>query len=226
MPDGRLMLAAVIAAICTSSTAQPTAGTAALPCPGGAVVVAGAQAQDHTDICAGAAAALAFLAQQGVVATDPVSFEVTSRLPPEAGPTAAGCYIEQRRRVYVVPYAAFLKHRTWFGVAIDRSLYRALAAHEAAHAVAACHFRVQTPSIQAKEYIAYAAMWSTMPPALRGKALRATRTVGLDSLDRFTPLLYMFDPMRFGAEAYLHFSTVPNQALLVQDILAGRALAD
>ena len=56
--------------------------------------------------------------------------------------------------------------------------------------------------------------------------MRATQTVGFDSPDRFTPMLYMFDPMRFGAEAYRHYSSVQDRAALVRAILDGKALAD
>ena len=34
----------------------------------------------------------------------------------EAGPTAAGCFIEARKRIYLVPFRTFLKHKTWFGI--------------------------------------------------------------------------------------------------------------
>jgi hypothetical protein len=166
------------------------------------------------------------LASHGVAPTEPVAIEVTPSIPKEAGPTAAGCFIEQRRKVFLVPYSKFRKSKTWFNVAIDRELYRALAAHEAAHAVGACHFKVPNPTIQAKEYLAYVAMFSAMPAELRRKALDATKTQGFESLDRFTSLLYSFDPMRFGAEAYRHFSKVPDQTALVRDILAGRVLLD
>ncbi len=203
--------------------------TAASPqvCPGETAMVTGAEAaSDLADICAGVQSALGFLAVHGLRPTEPVAIEVTARMPEEAGPTAAGCYIEQKRRVYLVPYAVFRRNKTWFGVTITREIYRTLAAHEAAHAVAACHFRVPRPTIQAKEYIAYVAMFSSMSAELRAQALRATPTEGFDSLDRFTPLLYMFDPMRFGAEAYRHFSGAAAPTALLQDILAGRALTD
>lgn len=65
-----------------------------------------------------------------------------------------------------------------------------------------------------------------MPPALRSSALRATHTEGFDSLECFTPLLYMFDPMRFGAEAYRHFTASPDQAAVMREVLDGRALRD
>jgi hypothetical protein len=69
-------------------------------------------------------------------------------------------------------------------------------------------------------------MFSVMSSELRAQALRLVRTEGFSSLDRLTPLLYSFDPMRFGAEAYRHFSAASDQTALIQNILAGRVLLD
>lgn len=211
-----------------AQAAQPVSADAPAPrvCPAGGVVVAGADQQDFVDVCRGAAAALAFFSAHGGQLTDTISIEVTPRLPPGAGPSAVGCYIEQRRKAYILPYVSFKKSKTWFGVPITRAMYRALAGHEAAHAIAACLFRVPHPTIQAKEYLAYVAMWSGMDPLLRQQALRAMQTEGFSSLDRFTALLFMFDPMRFGAEAYRHFTAAPEPTALIHAILSGAALTD
>jgi hypothetical protein len=96
----------------------------------------------------------------------------------------------------------------------------------AAYSVAECNFRIPNPSIQAKEYLAYVATFSTMPASLRARALNATRTEGFASMDRFTLALCLFEPMRFGAEAYLHFAKADDRSGIIQSVLAGRALAD
>ncbi len=210
----------------SANPARATPGPAPEACADTKAIVAEADGADFADICAGAAAALRFLESFGVRATEPVSVIVTHSLPAESGPTAAGCYIEKRRQVYLLPYDAFRRHKTWFGVPISRSVYRALAAHEAAHAVAACNFQIPNPTIQAKEYLAYVTTFATMAPPLRSRALGALRPSGFSSLDRFTPVLYMFNPMRFGAEAYQHFSSATDQQGLVLAILAGQALTD
>jgi len=67
-------------------------------------------------------------------------------------------------------------------------------------------------------------MFSVMPTKLRTAALRNVRTKGFQSLDRFTPLLYSVDPMRFGAEAYCHYSASSARTELIQSILSGKAL--
>lgn len=218
--------ALALAMLTAVSMARADGTASAVNCPDGLAVVTGSKAPDLPDICAGVASALKFLAPHGVRPSEPVAIQVTTHIPPEAGRTAAGCYIEQRRQVYMVPYDRFRQARTWFGVPIDRRLYRALAAHETAHAAAACSFRIPNPTIQAKEYLAYVTMFSVMPAELRRQALARVKTQGFESLDRFTPLLYSFDPMRFGAEAYRHFSATNNPTALIQAVLAGEVLLD
>ena len=225
-PSGLVLASIVLLGSSTNAWSEPSTSGTPRPCPNADTTVAGAIDADFADICVGVARALKFLSHHEVHPIETVSVEVTRRIPPEAGPTAAGCYIERKRRVFVVPYSAFRRNKTWFGLAINREIYRSLAAHEAAHAVASCHFRVPKPTIQAQEYLAYVAMFASMPSDLRTRALRATPTEGFTSLDRFTPLLYMFDPMRFGAEAYRHFSSVADQTAFIQDVLAGKALLE
>lgn len=206
----------------------PVAATAdgARQCPQADVWVRGGVPQDVSDVCRGAKAALDFFARHGVFVSEPLSIEVTHSLPAEVGALAVGCYIETKRRAYLVPYKAFRAHQTWFGVPINRAMYQALATHEAAHAVAACHFQVPHPTIVAKEYLAYAAMWSHIDPTVRRTALTRVRTEGFTDINRFTPMLYLFDPMRFGAEVHRHFLQTEDPVRLIQDILSGRTLND
>jgi hypothetical protein len=221
-----LALSLALAASQVLAAPAPIQPAAPYPCPGDMAHISGGTPKDRADICAGASAAVGFFALHGVRPTEPIRIEVTPSIPVEAGPTAAGCFIEEKRRIYVVPYERFRKNATWFNVKIDRQMYRALAVHEAAHAIAACNFHVPNPTIQAKEYLAYAAMFSSMPETLRRNALRGTETVGFNDIERFTPMLYMFDPMRFGAEAYLHFSKLVDPAKTVRAILAGKELTN
>lgn len=195
-------------------------------CPAGQAIVAGANSRDFQDICDGVASAVSFLVSHGASVSDVLTIQVVEQLPEAAGPTAAGGYLESERRINVVPFSAFHRHGTWFGVPIDRAMYRALASHEAAHAIAARSFRIPNPTIQAKEYLAYVAMFSTMPSALRERALRVLEGEVFASFERFTPMLYMFDPMRFGAGAYRHFSSLAEPGSAVRDVLEGRALVD
>lgn len=220
MAANQLLIAALILLSGTATASE------SLPCPDRNAVVSGAGAQDFDDICQGASSALAFFAANGLSATEVLSITVTRQLPSEAGATAAGCYVEKKRMICVVPFAEFRKNTTWFGVPIDRAMYRSLATHVAAHVIASCNFSIPSPTIQAKEYLAYVATFSSIPAALRQKALAGMPVESFDSFDRFTPLLYMFDPMRFGAGAYRHFSPLPEPSSVIRAVLTGKALTD
>jgi hypothetical protein len=105
-------------------------------------------------------------------------------------------------------------------------MYRSLAAHEVAHALAACNFAVREPTIQAKEYVAYVAMFATMDPVVRARVLRAIPGQGFQSESRINEIAYLFDPMRFGAECYRHYLGAGNGVKFLRAVLTGKALAN
>ncbi len=101
------------------------------------------------------------------------------KLPSAVCSFAAGCYLESERRVLILVYSEFRKFKTWFGVPIDRTLYRSSLSHEVAHLVADFNFKILKPSIQAKEYIAYITQLSIMEPVLREARAFAISRVSL-----------------------------------------------
>lgn len=222
----RRLAVLLLAVAARAGPAAAVAADAVDSCAGLPVQVQAALASDRADVCRGARSALDHLRSQGLTKDPALIIEVVEQLPDVVGPGAAGCFIQERHRAYVLSYARFARKRTWFGVPITRELYRSLATHETAHAVAACHFGTPNPSIQAKEYVAYVTMFSTMPPALRARALRAMPDSGFADADRITSVVYLFDPMRFGVRAYRHFIALPDGASFLKDVMAGRVLAD
>lgn len=228
---GRVLLSCLVFTTLSGAGASGRAADAAdsalqVTCATSQVRVLGASPADLQDVCAGAAAARGFMRSKGLSTDAVLTIEVTRQLPDVVASTAAGCFLPDRNRAYVLSYAQFKKQRTWFGMPIQRELYRSLATHEAAHALAACHFAVKNPSIQATEYIAYVTMFSTMPPAWRARALRSVPGTGFSHADRITAIAYLFDPVRFGAEAYRHFTKVPDPEAFLKRIVAGELLVD
>ena len=49
---------------------------------------------------------------------------------------------------------------------------------------------------------------------------------GFKNPDRLTALLYMFEPMRFGVEAYRHHLSADYGGSYLQKVLDGKALVD
>lgn len=140
--------------------------------------------------------------------------------------SAAGFYSERDARVVILDYPRFSRQRSWFGVPIDRSLYRSLVAHEVAHAVAAHNFTIRRPSIQAKEYIAYVTTFSMMEPQQRNRVLATLPARGFEGEWQMNAFVYLADPERFGVRAFLHFLSVKNGRDYLRRVLAGRVMRE
>jgi hypothetical protein len=179
---------------------------------------------NYHGICSSAEDALAFFRRLNLQPFRPLVVEVVSSLPGTVSRTAIGCYLEENERILVLTYAAVQERENWFGVAVDWSMYRSLVTHEVAHAVASCNFAITNPTIQAKEYVAYVAMFAMMNPKLREKIMARNPSVSFDSEQEMNALVYMFDPMRFGVGAYRHYLMEGNAFLL--KVLSGDALTN
>jgi len=130
------------------------------------------------------------------------------------------------RRVLILVYSEFKKFENWFGVPIDRSLYRSVVSHEVAHLVADFNFTIAKPSIQAKEYIAYITQFSTMEPVFRDRVLLHFPGEAFEGDWQMSTTIYMFDCMGFGVRAYRHFLKLEDGDEYLHAILNGEALFD
>lgn len=207
----------------TAATDRP-AVTAETRCPDAPLVVRGGDAEDLADTCAGGAAAVAFFAAHGFDAPDRIDVEVVARMPPGYAPDAAGCYDPARRVVTLLDHVAFARYGRWMGRPIDRAMHRAIAAHEVAHALSACHFAMPRPSVIAREYVAYVAMFAAMAPALREHALAVHPDPPWPDDAPPDEADYAAEPMRFGARAWRHWRARPDPAGTLRAVLEGRLL--
>jgi hypothetical protein len=184
---------------------------------------------DHADAliaCEGARDAIEFLAAQGLDVAADIAIDLLTRLPVLVSPSAAGCCLESEGRVLALVYSEFRKFKTWFGIPIDRSLYRSFVSHEVAHLVAYYNFKISEPSIQAKEYIAYVTQFSTMESVLRKKVLLQFPCKAFEDDWQMSTTIYMFDCMGFGVRAYRHFLELADEHEYVLAILNGKALVE
>jgi hypothetical protein len=184
--------------------------------------------KDHEDAlisCEGARDAIVFLKSHGLDVSGTIVIELLTELPSVAGSSAAGCYLESEQRVLILVYSEFRKFETWFGVPIDRSLYRSAVSHEVAHMVAGFNFTIPKPSIQAKEYIAYVTQFLAMEPVLREKVLSHFPGESFEGDWQMSTTVYMLDCMGFGIRAYLHFIKLTDSDEYLHAILNGEALS-
>ena len=190
------------------------------------VVVRSPEHSDTLIACEGSRDAIVFLASQGLDVPRVIAIELLVKLPAVVSATATGCYLESERRALVLVYSQFRKFKTWFGIPIDRSLYRSLVSHEVAHFVADYNFKISKPTIQAKEYIAYVTQFSTMEPALHERVLSHFPCKAFEGDWQMSTTIYMFDCIGFGIRAYRHFLMLTDGDKYLHAILNGEALSE
>jgi hypothetical protein len=224
----RSILLLLLAVSCSAGRAGPSTAEPAPPheCSSPNILVLSSNRQDALDACQGAQAAIGFLGSQGFKAVERITVEVVSALPENAGLSAAGCFVQSNQRVLVLTYDKFKVRRTWFRIPVDRRLYQSVTTHEVAHAIASCNFRISTPSIRATEYIALVTMFATMSESHRRRILAASPGMGFADESKIATIVFLFDPLRFGVEAYRHYLRPENGPTFLRAILSGTVLAD
>jgi hypothetical protein len=186
-----------------------------------AAEVHGGQAHERATACGGAGDAVAFLAGFGIATPPLLVIHVVAQLPPDLRADAVGCYTVATGCVQVLDLHGFLARREWFHLPTSPALHRAVFAHEVAHAIVASHVEPGRLSTAAVEYIAYVVMFATMPAELRERALAAAPGSGIADESGLNDLVYAFDPMRFGVEAYRHWRSQSDRAAFLRRVLAG-----
>lgn len=190
------------------------------------VVVRSPDHEDALIACEGARDAIEFLASLDLDVTSDIVIELLTILPAPVSSSAGGCYLVSQQQVLILVYSEFRKFETWFGIPIDRSLYRSVVSHEVAHSVADCNFKIPNPTIQAKEYIAYVTQFATMEPVLRERILSQFPAKGFESDWQMCTTIYLFNCMSFGVRAYKHFLELADGSDYLHAILAGEALIE
>jgi hypothetical protein len=216
-----LSLAVLVFAALGAAEATPR------PCAQTNVVVSADDPGDFDAGCRGAAVAARFLAASGLDTRVPIEIRFVDVMPEVvAGAPSVGCYVRSAGIIYVLTFARCRTKRLSHGVEIDRSVHRALVAHEVAHRLVTVHIQPKTLSAVASEYIAYVTMYATMPAAHREQVLRKIPGQGFGSDVEIDVTMYMLDPVYFGAQSWRHYAKPGNGRAYLGRVLRGQALID
>lgn len=216
----------LLAVFATGAVAQAPAGRHEQRCEGIAAVVETSHPETVAAACDGARDALGFLRALPRPEGETLRIELVAAMPPGLRPDAVGCYALRSRRLMVLEQPLFLKRGRWFGVPVSPRLWRAVVAHEVAHALVGCHLQGRPLPSAAHEYVAYVTMFATLDPATRDAALAAMPGRGFDHPAEINDVTYAFDPMRFGVEAYRHWLRQPERERFLREVLVGAIVPD
>ena len=220
-----VLAAALVSGVPGVCIAAPGAEPSDQACPGLAqVVVRAAAATDAAAVCDGAGRALGFLARAGLAPPSFTLVEILDRLPGALDGRAVGCYLRETRSIQLLSYAAFAAIGTWFRMPVDAELYRAVAAHEMAHAVVGCNAGPASLPVAAHEYVAYVALFATMEPRLRERLLAKFSGSGFGSTLEINDMNHFANPNQFGVDAWRDYLRRKDRDAWLREVIAGRVV--
>lgn len=196
-------------------------------CSAADAVVYAADAADVRTGCAAANEAAAFLAAQGFDPSYPIDIRFVDVMPDAAsGLPTLGCFVQAQLRIYVLAFDRCRTRVLQHGLKVDRTLHRALVAHEVAHRLVIANATGGKLGLVAQEYIAYVTMFATMPDAYRTEILQQIPGTGFVSHGEINLTLYMLDPVYFGAQSYRHYLQPANGAVFLRRVVNRQALTE
>lgn len=190
-------------------------------CDGIAARVETARPETIATACQGARDAMAFLHWLPREPDEGLRIELVDAMPEGLRPDAVGCYATKSRRLMVLEQHLFLQRGTWFGVPVTPRLWRAVVAHEVAHALVGCHLQGRALAGAAHEYVAYVTMFATLDESTRRAALAALPGAGFSHDAEINDFRYAFDPMLFGVESYRHWLRQPDGVAFLRSVIRG-----
>jgi len=182
--------------------------------------------EDVQNVCTAALAVAAFYRDMGLAKVPTMHVTITDNIPPEVGTNVLGRFAPKGGGIHILSYLAAGKSGALFGRHMDRVLYQSLAAHEIAHAFAACNASVEKLSVRANEYVAYVTMLATMDHSHRQEILEKIPGVGFEYEKQISETYYYLSPWQFGVNAYRHFLRPENGARFFQSVIRGQALLE
>ncbi|MFO1327402.1 MAG: DUF6639 family protein [Rubrivivax sp.] len=186
-----------------------------------AVVLVDAGALEQRLVCDGAARALRFLGDAGLRLPELTRVHLVDEMPGEMAGRAVGCYLRDTRRVMLLRWSAFEATGHWLRWPVEPALYRGAAAHEMAHAVVGCHVDDRALPVTAHELVAYVTLFATLDADLRERVLARFGGHGFDTPLQINPIVYVADPLQFGADAWRHYRRQRDGAAWLRDVVAG-----
>jgi len=222
MHHRRLPLRVLAALLLACSGVQAT--TDLRPCDGQPVEVEGDSR--HVDVvCAASVAALARLAELGLVPERPIRVVLVDAGIVYNGHLAYGQYDGPHERLELMSPAAIASQQpspTLFGQPIDDVLYAGLVAHELTHAVAQQHMRADKIGSPAQEYLAYAVQLASLPDERREAIVAAAGVRGWEAGDTVSNIYLGLNVHRFAVKSHLHLYAHPERARVVETVLSSR----
>ena len=193
-------------------------------CPGTAVIVQSADPLEAADICHAATMATSLLSRCGIARDLDLVVRLVEEVRHPCGAAVLGQYLANEDRIELTTFSGCIDSlgpdNAYRQIPL-REAWRSLAVHEITHGIASCAARNKKLAPMAQEYIAYTIQILSLPVASRQKLLDAIPGKPPSGTSSFNELYHAIAPLRFGVDAYRHYSAMPDGCAFLNQVLRG-----
>lgn len=223
----RYPLVACLLALVIWCSAGDRARAADATCPGTKLNLLSPHVPEAREICAGARIAEAFFSACGFPAKQRYDVRVSETVESLSGARLYGQFQPSRKLVSLVTLAASkalvasisdADTMRAYKIVPPAELYRALAAHEIAHAITHQNLTAR-PSVALYEYIGAVVQITALPDGTRKAYLRRFDGQADTASTTFNDVIAFMEPAVFGASAYQHFNLPDNGCRFLKRLL-------
>lgn len=194
------------------------------PCPGTTVIVQSGEPRNVADVCRAATMATDLLSRCGIVRNTTLRISLIDKVRHPCGAAVLGQYLSKEDRIELTTYKgclATLQPDNVYRKLPQREVWRSLAVHEIAHGIVSSVVRGKNLASVAHEYVAYVIQISSLSAGSRRKLLEAMPGAVPPNTTSFTELYHAIYPLRFGVNAYRHYSAMRDGCVFLNQVLGG-----
>lgn len=193
-------------------------------CPGTSVIVQSAEPGEAAAICHAATMATSLLSRCGIARDLDLWVTLVEEVRHPCGAAVLGQYLTNEDRIELTTFSACIDalgpDNAYRQLPLPEA-WRSLAVHEITHGIASCAARNKNLAPMAQEYIAYTIQMLSLPVASRQKLLDAMPGKPPSGTGSFNELYHAIAPLRFGVDAYRHYSAMPDGCAFLNQVLRG-----
>ncbi len=193
-------------------------------CPGTTVIVRSGEPRDVASVCRAATIATKLLSRCGIERNLDLGVTLIDEVRHPCGVAVLGQYLTKQDMIELTTFSGCvdaLAPDNAYRQLPQREAWRSLAVHEITHGIVSRAARAKDLAPMAQEYVAYAIQISSLSADSRRKLLEAMPGRAPSDTTSFNELYHAIDPLRFGVNAYRHYSAMPDGCAFLNQLMRG-----
>jgi hypothetical protein len=175
------------------------------------------------EVCTAVAAAVEFLAGYGLRQQIPLLIVLIDHPIMHREQITYGTYTRPRDGIEITSEAALAGLEPpprMFGQLLSGPMYRALVAHEVAHAIAQQNSKVPQLGLVSQEYLGFVTLIGTLPELSRLEVIGSAGVGAWEAGDTISEMYLELGPHNFAVKSYLHLTGHADPQRFIAELLA------